>query len=236
MLRHRLRIDGAGALVLAAGFFLAVTALTVAVSFVTEIRISGWEVGTQLVRWFVGAIGVYLTAVHLPLYLAHGRTRREVARALAVFGPLYAALVGVLVAVGYALERGVYAIAGWPQRLDDTHLYSSPTDYPLIALEHALVLVVWLAAGALAGAAFYRAAPLGIVAVLAGIAAIVATEVAAGPRAIGPFSTPLDDLSVFGGAALPVLVAVVVALACAVALAGATWMVVRDLPVRPRST
>ncbi len=106
------------------------------------IDVSGWEIASQPPRWFVAAMGVYLTAVYLPLYIAHGFTRRESARQLAVAAAGTVVLLAALMTLGYAIERVVYRRAGWPQVLLQSHLFDHPNDDPLILLEFLLLFTV----------------------------------------------------------------------------------------------
>lgn len=239
VLRHRLRIDGIGVPILGGGFLLAVLLLTATVSAFTDIRISGWEVGTQVVRWFVGGMGVYLAAVYLPLYVTHGRTRRETAVDLALFAGIYAALVAVLVTIGFAIEGLVYGVAGWSQGLDGVHLFDSLDQYHLVLLEFAIVMAVWVSAGAMMGAAFYRHAGLGTALIPVALAAVIVTEAGAGPDSVGPFvgiPHPLQDLvGLTPGAVSPLAATGRSLLVCAV-LATVTWLIVRDVPIRPQVT
>ena len=235
VLRHRLSVDGVGAPIIGVAYLLAVLLLTATVSTFTEIRISGWEAGTQLVRWFVGAIGVYLTAVYLPLYIAYGRTRREVASELALFATVYAVLVGVLVTVGFAIESLVYRIAGWSQTLENVHLFEAPDQYHLILLEHVLVLMVWVAAGAMLGAAFYRRGGLGMVLIPVGLAAVILTEVGTGPGFFGPLPPPLLEIVGLQLGAFSPLPAAATSLVSCVVLLAVTWRIVRDIPIRTQT-
>lgn len=197
----------------------------------TDIRISGWEVGTQLVRWF-GAIGVYTTAIYLPLCVAYGRTRREVAVDSAIFAGVYAALVGVLITVGFALEALIYRRAGWSQLLSNVHLFDAPDQYHLVLFEHVVVLSVWVAAGAMLGAAFYRSDGLGMVSIPVGLAAVILTEVGTGPGYLGPPPPPLLELGGLELGTFSPLAAAATALLCCGVLAAITWLIVRDLPIR----
>lgn len=236
VLRHRMGIDGVGVPIIGGVFLLAVMLLVGVVSTFTDIRLSGWETGTQLIRWFVGAIGVYLTAIYLPLYVLHGRTRREVAIDSGMFAGVYAVLVAVLVTAGYAIEGLVYRVAGWSQTLDNVHLFDSPAQYHLILLEYTLVLAVWIAGGAMLGAAFYRSALLGMTMIPVGLAAVVLIEIGTGPGHLGPLPPPLMEV---GGLELGVfspLVAVGTSvLSCAV-LAVVTWWILRDVPIRNQAS
>lgn len=237
VLRHRLRIDGVAVLILGAGFFLAVTALTVGVSIVADgIRISGWEVGTHLVRWFVAGMGIYLTAVYLPLYVVHGRTRAEVARQMAVFAVLYVPLVGLVIAGGFALEGVVYGLADWPQAFDAPHLFDAPDQYHLILLEYTLLFGVWLTGGALLGAAFYRRGVIGGAMIPVAVVAVAVTENVLGPGYFGPLPPPLLEFVGLGLEVARPALAAATALAAAMVLAAGTWLVVRDVPIRPQAS
>jgi hypothetical protein len=234
LLRHRLRDDVAGALAIAAGFFVFVTFMTVVVANVTEIRISGWEVGTQLVRWFVGAMGGYATGLYLPLYVAHGWTRRDAARQTSVSSAVLALTIAVLVTIGFALESLVYRVAGWPQTIDGDHLFSTADQFGWILVEHALVFPVWIAAGALIGAAFQRDSLSGMVSIPVAAAPVVLTEIVVGTGYLGPFrGRVLTESSLVPGAGSLALIVPVVLLSV-VGLAALTWLVVRNVAIRER--
>lgn len=232
VLRHRIGIDGAGVPILAGGYFLAVLSVVGVVSAFTDIRISGWETGSQLIRWFVGGVGVYLTAIYLPLYILHGRTRREVAGDSAIFAGIYAVLVAGAIAAGYAVETFIYRITGWSQTLDNLHLFDSPDQYHLIVLEHVIVLAVWIAAGAMLGGAFYRNGLLGMALIPVALAAVMAIETGTGPGHFGPVPPPLLEAIGLELGAYPPLGAVGISVACCAVLATATWWIVRDIPIR----
>lgn len=234
VLRHRLGIDGAGLPMLAAGLFVVTLALTAVVSVRFDVRISGWDVAAQVGRWFVGAVGVHLTAVYLPLYVTHGLTRRRVAGDAAIFAALYALIGAMCVAVGYALESFVYRLAGWEHGLDG-HLFDSPAQAHLVVAEYGAAFLVYLAAGALLGAGFYRSPALGFALLVPAIAAVVAVEAGIGAGVLLP--PPLLHLA---GLADPGVLGPTAVLGTAVALAallgGLTWPIVRDVPIRNQAT
>lgn len=232
VLRHRLGIDGAGVPILAGAYLLAVLSVVGVVSAFTDIRLSGWEIGTQPIRWFAGGLGVYLTAIYLPLYILHGRTRREVAGDSATFAGIYAVLVAGVIAAGYAVETLVYRIAGWSQTLDNLHLFDSPDQYHLIVVEYVVVLAVWIAAGAMLGGAFYRNGLLGMALIPVAIAAVVAIETGTGPGHFGPLPPPLLEAIGLELGAFSTLGAVGTSVACCALLASATWWIIRDIPIR----
>ena len=232
--RHRMRVDGVGVLMLWAGFVVAVGVLLLVVAGLGTVTISAWEQATQVPRWFAGAMGVYLTAVYLPLYIAHGETRRDVAVQSSVFAVAYAAILSVLMAAGYGIETLVYGLADWPQVLQGDHLYGAPDQYPMILLQYWLVFLVWMAGGALLGGAFYRRGGLGLLMLPVALLMALVVEVALGAQAFGPLPPPVvERLPV---AIVPDTLVGAVGACLAVAAVGAalTWAVVRDLPVRNR--
>jgi hypothetical protein len=233
LLRHRLRIDGGGVVPIGGGFLVLVLAITAVVSLFGEVTTSGWEIGTQVIRWFVGAIGVYLSAVYLPMYVTHGRTRREVLAQHGPFAAIYVVLVAILVTVGFALERLVYRLAGWAQAVGNDHLFTAPDQYLLIFAEHAIVLLVWISAGALLGAAFYRGTALGLLLVPVGLAAVGATELVAGPANIGPLPPPLVEAVGYLPRGAGLLGATATSLVWTALLGVGTWLLLRDVPIRP---
>ncbi|MCC5947838.1 MAG: hypothetical protein JJT89_05225 [Nitriliruptoraceae bacterium] len=228
--RLRLRDDALGSGLLWVGFAVFVFALTIGVAQFRTIEVSGWEVGSQLPRWFVAGMGVYLATVYLPLYIAHGYTRRESARQLALSGAATIPLLAGLMTLGYAIERAIYTAAGWPQQLQQAHLFDQPTQYPLVYLEFLLLFTVWGVAGAFVGAAIYRHPGNGLFAIPIGLAMLGLAETALSPGAfeflaglVGPIGAPA------GGS---VVVSTAIALGCASVALPATWLVIRDLPMR----
>ena len=232
--RHRIRDDAAGVVLIWAGFLLAVLALEFSVSMVRSIEISGWGVATQLARWFAGAMGVYTTAFYLPLYIAHGYTRREIFRQMLPAGAITALLLAALTVVGFGIERMVYGWAGWPQVLSQEHLFTTPTDYPLIFVEFLVIFAVWVSAGALGGAGFYRH-PVSGVLIVPVVAVMVG--VAEGLTNPGFLAGVTSLLGLAGGEGSPTVVGAGAVCAVAVGLSLAlTWLLVRDVPVRPQNT
>lgn len=233
--RHRLRADAAATTWLWA-IVLVATHLIVLVVFAVRgsIEVSGWEVASQLARWYAGGLGVYLAAVYLPLYVAHGYTRREIARQLPVAAVGTVLLLAVLMTVGYAVERAVYAVAGWPQVLGQEHLFDSVTAYPVVTAEFLVLFLVWTAAGAMVGAAIYRQPGAGIVAIPAGVVVVAAVEAVANP-VVFDVAGMLGRLVGVDVAPTTIGMAVLVAAACLAVTLPVTWLVVRDVPMRPQN-
>jgi len=233
--RHRLRLDTAAVVVLWIPFTLVVAAIYVLVGLYGNLSTSVWEQATQAPRWFAGGLGVYLTAVYLPLYITHGQTRRQFATQMPAFVVVLAALLAALITIGFAVERVVYDLGGWLQALERAHLFDGVDQYPVVLLEFWLVFMVWIAAGALVGAAFYRRPGLGLLLVPVVLAIVAAAELAVGTAFFGPFPEPLLTAAGVGLEARPIPVAVITCFTLAVVTAGLTWLVIRDLPIRSQA-
>ncbi len=229
--RHRLRDDALGILLLWSGFAAFVFALVFAVAAFRPIELSGWETASQIPRWFAGGMGIYMTAVYLPLYIAHGFTRRESMRQLTVATAGSITLLAVLMTLGYAIERGIYAVAGWPQELVQSHLFDHASNYPLILLEFLLLFTVWAAAGAFAGSAIYRNPAYGLFAVPVGLAMVVVSEAALNPGFL-EFVTAIGGWLGVEADGVSVTASLVITLGCLALATPATWLLVRDLPLR----
>jgi hypothetical protein len=234
--RHRLRIDIPATVflwVLLAGVMAAVVGV---VSIPLTIRVSGWEQGSQIARWFAGGTGVYLTYYHLPLYVAHGYTRREFAAQTPVVVAAFSGVLALLMSIGYQLEGLVYRVADWPQALTRSHLFDSPDQFWLVLAEFGLVFLLWTVAGALVGAGFYRNGGLGLLLILVALVMVGVVEYAVGdgigPMPFGFLDGLLRPLSGIDARSVPDATAI-----CAGALAVGltlTWAIIRNLPVRSK--
>jgi hypothetical protein len=194
---------------------------------------------TQLVLWYTLAIGVYLTGVYLPIYIAHGRTRREILQGSLLFAAGFAVIVSLLIGLAFVLEAGAYKLLGWSGRLADPHplgglAAASQTLTTLVAS-----FLVFTVVGMLCGAAFYRSIPLGLVSLVPAFLVVSTIQLITAPiRTVGGSSAssiagiPLPDVLTD----VPLGTAVGLCLLAVTATSVATWLIVRDIAVRPRST
>lgn len=210
---------------------LAAVALLVAGAVTAGIAVSGrtpgsvWEQVSQLARWFAGGVGANVAYSSLPLHVTHGVTRRAFSRQAAVAGVAFVVALAALVTAGFALEGLVHDAAGWPQALSRPHLFATPSATGLVMVEYLLLYALWCTAGTLLGAGFYRDPGIGLLLVPVAVALAALAEAALGSGSLGPLTLPalvLDDAVVVAACAT----------GCVVGLA-ATWVVVRDVPIRP---
>jgi hypothetical protein len=212
------------------GFVVVVALIATGVAIFGTLEGSAWEVAAQFPRWYALFIGVALMREFLPLYIAHGQTRREFGAQAAVTVSLFAAFLAVLLVAGYLLESLIYRMADLDPSLSRTHLFAEPTQVHLVFLEYLIRFLTWTVAGALMGAAFYRWEGGGLLSLPVGVAMILVGEEAVGfeplPRFIGRITDINLDIPDSMGFTLGAGFGVFV---LGLAL---TWLIIRDTPLR----
>jgi hypothetical protein len=231
--RQRIRTDVAATFWLWLPFLVLVAAFTILFDrLVTDVTASAWEMASHVPRWFAAGMGVYLSAVYLPLYIAHGQTRRQFAVQAPVFVLVFVIVLALLMTSGYAIERAIYDIAGWPQVLRGTHLFQRPDQYPLVFTEFVLSFVVWTVSGALVGAAFYRNSGLGFLLFPVGL------SMAAGIQMVIGFTGVEEGFHALLRIRLepkPLPMALITAAGCSALGIVLAWAIIRDLPIRSKA-
>jgi len=112
--------------------------------------------GAGAVRYFPMAIGIMLTPTMLPMYVAQGVTRRQFARVGVLVTLAFAALMALLMCVGYAIEALLYRLGGQTYELGLPHLFDSWNDFALIFTEYVILTAASVASGWLIGTMYYR--------------------------------------------------------------------------------
>ncbi|GAA0915071.1 hypothetical protein [Nonomuraea longicatena] len=211
-----------------AAFTVVLVAVTLAVHFFGDLTHSAWEAAATVPRWYMVINGAMLIHSFLPLYIAHGQTRRQFGAQAAVAALVFVPLVSVAMTLGYLLESGLYALLDRPQVLRQSHLFTEPSQVHLVLLEYVVEYLACFAAGMFMGAGFYRWSAGGLLTIPFGVGLIVLGLSAAG----SDFSLPLSSFALGldlprgpGFAALTAVVAFSVGLAL-------TWGVIRDVPLR----
>jgi hypothetical protein len=216
------------ALMLWAGFLALVAAVTAVIAILGTLDQSIWEQATQVVRWYGLFVGVALVWEFMPLYLAHGRTRRQFGGHAAITATLFAPFLSALIVIGYLIEAGLYRLAGLPQSLIRPHLFTAPTQVPMVFAEHTLAGLTWIAVGAFAAAAFYRWRGGGVLSVPVGVALVALAESALGSGLRLPLIWDHIEMD------LSPLPAAAVGITLGAYLVGLilTWGLIRDVPLR----
>lgn len=215
-----------------AGFTLFVLLLTLGVSLVRDIEVSGWNVAGQMTRWFGFAIGIYVGYTLFPLYITHGGTRRGHAIRSALFVLCYGPLLGLLFTLSFPIEAALYVLMDWPQALHEPQLFAGPLDLPMALVQWVLIMTLWAAGGVFIGSAWYRNAALGSLAVVVSLLFAGLSAMAIGGDS-GPHLWVYQQL--FGGERPGTVMAVLLHLLSIAALLGLTWFVLRDAPIHSKS-
>ncbi|GGK72214.1 hypothetical protein Ppa06_30480 [Planomonospora parontospora subsp. parontospora] len=221
------------ALLLFAAYVVVVAVIAVGVDVFGTLNRSAWEAAVQLPRWYALFVGVALIREYLPLYLAHGQTRRQFGAQAAVTIALFAPFLSALITVGYLLETLLYGLAGRPQVIDRVHLFTEPTQVPLVFAEYLVEFVAWIVAGAFIAAGFYRWQGGGLLLIPVGVGLWILVEGAIGKELRLPFiGDRLSGLS----ADLPQSTGLALGVGLGVFVFGlaATWAIIRDVPLRNR--
>jgi hypothetical protein len=211
-----------------AGFAAAVLALTFALALRVDLDRSVWDPAVSVARWFALGYGVYFVNRLLPVYVAHGRTRREFAASMAVFLVAASAMVAALLTLGLALEGVLYRAMDWPRQVDAERLYDAAGPYPLVLVSYWALLLAWAAIGLLLAAGFYRSNGSELVAIALALAMVAVTGYAIGFDGL-PFLGAVVDL-----ARVPLAGTLALFLAGLLPGAAVTWALVRDIPIRSR--
>ncbi|HEX8005202.1 MAG TPA: hypothetical protein VF482_02100 [Trebonia sp.] len=213
-----------------AGYLVVIVLITVGIAVFGQVRGSVWEPAAQLPRLYVLFTGVSLVREYLPMYIAHGQTRRQFGGQAAITIALFAPFMAALMAAGYLLENGFHALAGWPQGLARPHLFASTGQLPLIFSEYLIEYLAWAVAGALIGAGFYRWQGGGLLTIPVGIAMVLVAAGATGTELRIPFVSRHFGFQVDLPQNLPLTFAV----GLGVFLVGLalTWPIIRDVPLR----
>lgn len=209
-------------------FVVVVMAVALGIHVFGDLGRSVWEQAGQVPRWFALFVGIALIMEFLPLYIAHGQTRRQFGAQAAVTAVLYVPFLAALMTAGFLLESVLYRLIDRPQALDRVHLYAEPAQVPLVFLEYVVDYLAWISAGTLMGAGFYRWRSGGVLTVPLGVGIVVL-----GMSAIGTeFRMPLSSFALGLDLQRGPLLTLGLGLAAFAAGLAVTWAIIRDVPLR----
>jgi hypothetical protein len=211
-------------------FAAAVLVLTFAIDLRVTITRSVWDPAATIVRWFALGYGFYFINSLLPVYVAHGRTRREFLRGLALFLVVGAAMVAALLTIGFALEGVLYRAMDWTHEVAPERLFDAAGPWPLVFLSYWAMLLIWTTIGVLLAAGFYRSGGGELVVILLALAMVVVTGYGIGFDGL-PFVAGVVDV-----ADVPLAETLGLCLAGLLPGAAVIWALVRDIPLRNRTS
>jgi hypothetical protein len=229
MLRILLSAHLIAALALWLGLLVLSALITTGVATFGHVNGSIWhQVATQGPRWIAFGLGVSAITTYLRLHIAHGRTRRDFLRQLWPYILGLATALALLVALGYLIERGVYAVAGWSNELPFPAIFDTTGEFFGILGSFTLVLLLWAVVGVAMAAAFSRKILLGLLTVPFGLLLVAPTDLVLGIEGIPVARDLLEYLD------LPTLASAGLCAIGALAAGAVAWGFVRDIPLRPR--
>lgn len=216
-----------------AKMFAAAIAISLVIVLVLDqrrdISQSTMEILTGLAIWYAAIIGGGMAFRVIPLYVANGRTRKNgwLAWFMAVLG--IAITGGIIIAIGFALERMLYSAMDWPTTLSDEHWFSSGYQAHMVFVEYFFGLLVAGSVGGFIGAAVYRSGSFGWGAVFPGLLLAGFTGVLerGAIRVIGFIEQDLLGVDHFGP-----LGNVIICIAVVAITAGFVFLIVRDVALR----
>ncbi|HEX5541905.1 MAG TPA: hypothetical protein VFX60_10150 [Micromonospora sp.] len=218
------------------GLCWAVTVLIVAIVSVStalagDVTESLWlNTGSTQPRYFLVAIGVMLVTLHLPVYVAHGVTRRLFMLAGAGFALAVSAAFAAATTIGFSLERAIFKWQGILDQLSHPYPVNTLGDGLRVTLSLALLGLVYLSAGGLIGSIYYRyGAWIGTLLIPAAALPVFIAEAGTGHRYLGEWLA--QEIGLTG---LSYQVGILVSLGSAAVVLAAMYSINRAVPLRPK--
>lgn len=213
------------------GLLVLTAGITAGIAIWGTVDRSVWHyMSTQVMRWIVAGLGYDAIVTYLRLSVANGRTRKDFLRQLFPYLAVLAVASALMTTIGYQIERGVYALAGWPHELTTPTTFGTTGNIPGIIGSFAFMFALWAVAGAMFTAAYQRHVLLGLLAIPLAFAIISPGEYVAGTDGV-PFVQDMTEALL-----LPAAASIGFGLLAMVVGGAAIWGIVRDMPLRPRVT
>ncbi|MFY1698263.1 MULTISPECIES: hypothetical protein [unclassified Solwaraspora] len=194
------------------------------------VEVSMWaNVGLQAPRWFTFVFGITAVGAYLPVFVAHGVTRRDALIGAWGFLLPYAVGFAVMTTVGFGVEYLTFDALGLFGGLTEPYPVDSLGAAAAICLEFTLVYLGYTAAGALCAIAYHLINPWWATLLLP-VALLPAFVIEIGFRTewaglvLGRLLGLGDEGHLGAGA--------IVALATLLVASAVTWVLVRRLPIK----
>lgn len=170
-------------------------------------------------KYFLMVFGILAATTQLPIFVAHGITRRDFVRGAAVFFAALAALYAALQIAVLGTEYAVCAALGVLDRFTQAHPVATPGAAGRLFLECLMIGLANLVGGALIGTGYYRFGPwLGTVLIAPAYLPALVAETAFNSRSLGV------GVGVNRGLGLEVAALPVAVLISAVVVAAGWWV------------
>jgi hypothetical protein len=182
---------------------------------------------TQVPRWLMFGLGIDAVTTYLRLQLAHGGTRRAYFAQTTRYAVVLSGASAMLITLGYLLERGVYALLDWPQRLSGLSLFDTSGQYHVILGTYWLTFLMWTVAGTLIALGFFRFNRGGLLTIPIGVLLVVPAMLAVSDNGFPLLKRDLMGIELSTGVLLGTFAG---CFAVGIAL---IWAIVRDVPMKP---
>lgn len=150
---------------LAGGSFVFAMVTVFVVSMFTDIRISAWGIVGSIAPWYIAIMAGWIVYIQIPLFVAHGRTRKQGFREWRNTGLGLVSLGAILMAVGFILERVIYDLANFSISAENEEFFSGANDLHIVLFQYLLTFAVWFALGGFVGGSLYRSEDWGWVSI-----------------------------------------------------------------------
>jgi hypothetical protein len=169
-------------------------------------------------------IGLIFTTIHLPIFVAHGVTRRNFFIGTVWFAIGFSLVSSMALTVGYGIEHLLYSVYRLSDTLTSPHLFSSTSQLPVIFGESMLLMLAYLCTGWLIGTGFRKFGLGGLLFLVPAVVPLVGTAVLCRVGWLGSAANAI------GIARPPTAIGVSVSILITVLGFAATQLLIRDLP------
>lgn len=214
------------ALMLWVGLVLSVAVAAFGIDRFNEVTFSVWDVISSISSWYVAFFCGYLIYQTFPMFVAHGRSRRDSLIEGLIFTVIFGFVIALLMLVGYGLEHLLYDQMNWTRGAPDSHLYSSYGDIPALFAELWSSNLVWGTTGAFIGVSIYRYPSAGWLSIIPAIALVSLTGSGEGSTFMGFIFNRIPSLETSS-----ILVLAVLTLSCSAISSGLAWRIARGMPL-----
>lgn len=208
---------------------IAVTAAALAGTGLLDASVWGNTAAGQP-RYFLLAMGVLLVSTHLPVYVAHGVTRRVFALAALAFATAVAFAFSVWAMLGFGVEHLILADLGLLGGLAEPYPVQSIGAGLRLMLELTLVDLVYVCCGWLIGSLYYRFGGwTGTLLLPPAVIPVLVAEGGFGEKWLGTVIVAVTGLK-----PPPYGVGLLIALAAVAVTMAAIHILTRSIPLRPK--